>query len=454
MSGDVERVIGTWEGSFERVAHRETMAPLLQATAYASYGWVEAARRRARPRGEGPGVGRGARAAPLRRDPARRLRGRPRRGPAQGRGARRSCRCPRRAASRGAASPSLRRGLAALARAFAHTSRRGRRVASSPARPPPRRSCTGPCATPRPSSPSTAGAPATSRRCSRGAPAWPAASAFHEYHDELLAVASRASRANAHGRSMKRERCGRAALVICCGVTTRPSVAPAEALAGAPARVSTSTTRTTSARSSRPSSRGTSTCALAANGGDALDAAGARAHRRPGERHAHGPDEGQRAARAGLRPAPRRAAHPAHRLQRPRRPRRRGEPRPRLGLRAEAVGRRAAAADRPARLRGAPPRAREPAPGRRAASRQPQPARRRRGRAAHGRRAQAPGQLAGDGEGPRAGHRRRPAPTPTCCSTARPASARSSSPPPSTSAARASAAASSRRTSPRCRRSS
>ncbi|MGH7298543.1 MAG: hypothetical protein ACRELB_26625, partial [Polyangiaceae bacterium] len=44
MSGDVERVIGTWEGSFERVPHRETMAPLLQATAYASYGWVEAAR--------------------------------------------------------------------------------------------------------------------------------------------------------------------------------------------------------------------------------------------------------------------------------------------------------------------------------------------------------------------------------------------------------------------------
>jgi hypothetical protein len=45
MSGDVERVIGTWEGSIERVAHKETMAPLLQATAYASYGWVEAARR-------------------------------------------------------------------------------------------------------------------------------------------------------------------------------------------------------------------------------------------------------------------------------------------------------------------------------------------------------------------------------------------------------------------------
>src|SRR5271165_5076074 len=44
-SGDVERVIGTWAGSIDRIAHRETMAPLLQATAYAAYGWVEAARR-------------------------------------------------------------------------------------------------------------------------------------------------------------------------------------------------------------------------------------------------------------------------------------------------------------------------------------------------------------------------------------------------------------------------
>src|SRR5579871_4824008 len=45
MSGDVERVIGTWSGGIDRVAHRETMAPLLQATAYAAYGWAEASRR-------------------------------------------------------------------------------------------------------------------------------------------------------------------------------------------------------------------------------------------------------------------------------------------------------------------------------------------------------------------------------------------------------------------------
>src|SRR5580658_2330435 len=44
-SGDVERVIGTWSGSIERVANRETMGPLLYATAYAAYGRVEEARR-------------------------------------------------------------------------------------------------------------------------------------------------------------------------------------------------------------------------------------------------------------------------------------------------------------------------------------------------------------------------------------------------------------------------
>ena len=44
ISGDVKRVLGTWEGSVDRVMHAETMAPLMAATAYASYGWVEAAR--------------------------------------------------------------------------------------------------------------------------------------------------------------------------------------------------------------------------------------------------------------------------------------------------------------------------------------------------------------------------------------------------------------------------
>jgi hypothetical protein len=44
-SGDVERVLGSWEPSVDRVMYPETMAPLMAATAYAAYGWVEAARR-------------------------------------------------------------------------------------------------------------------------------------------------------------------------------------------------------------------------------------------------------------------------------------------------------------------------------------------------------------------------------------------------------------------------
>jgi hypothetical protein len=45
MSGDVKRVLGTWEGSIDRVMYPETMAPLMAATAYAAYGWIESARR-------------------------------------------------------------------------------------------------------------------------------------------------------------------------------------------------------------------------------------------------------------------------------------------------------------------------------------------------------------------------------------------------------------------------
>jgi len=45
LSGDVERVLGSWKGTVDRVAYPETMAPLMVATAYASYGWIEAARR-------------------------------------------------------------------------------------------------------------------------------------------------------------------------------------------------------------------------------------------------------------------------------------------------------------------------------------------------------------------------------------------------------------------------
>jgi hypothetical protein len=44
MSGDVERVLGTWESSIGQVMYPETMAPLMAATAYAAYGWIDASR--------------------------------------------------------------------------------------------------------------------------------------------------------------------------------------------------------------------------------------------------------------------------------------------------------------------------------------------------------------------------------------------------------------------------
>ena len=44
ISGDVKRVLGTWGSSIDRVMYPETMAPLMTATAYAAYGWIDAAR--------------------------------------------------------------------------------------------------------------------------------------------------------------------------------------------------------------------------------------------------------------------------------------------------------------------------------------------------------------------------------------------------------------------------
>jgi hypothetical protein len=44
LSGDVKAVLGTWQSTIERVMFPETMAPLMAATAYAAYGWVDAGR--------------------------------------------------------------------------------------------------------------------------------------------------------------------------------------------------------------------------------------------------------------------------------------------------------------------------------------------------------------------------------------------------------------------------
>jgi hypothetical protein len=43
-SGDVHGVLRAWQSTMDRVPHAETMAPLMIATAYASNGWIDAAR--------------------------------------------------------------------------------------------------------------------------------------------------------------------------------------------------------------------------------------------------------------------------------------------------------------------------------------------------------------------------------------------------------------------------
>ncbi len=45
ISGDVKQVLGTWAGSASRVMFPETMAPIMAATAYAAYGWMDEARK-------------------------------------------------------------------------------------------------------------------------------------------------------------------------------------------------------------------------------------------------------------------------------------------------------------------------------------------------------------------------------------------------------------------------
>jgi hypothetical protein len=44
LSGDVRTVLERWSPSLGRIPHRETMAPLMTATAFAAYGWVDEAR--------------------------------------------------------------------------------------------------------------------------------------------------------------------------------------------------------------------------------------------------------------------------------------------------------------------------------------------------------------------------------------------------------------------------
>ncbi|HTQ43064.1 MAG TPA: hypothetical protein VMI75_09945 [Polyangiaceae bacterium] len=187
-SGDVQRVIGTWTGSIDRIAHAETMAPLLHATAYAAYGWAEAGRQALGRAAKGPAweaaleqrlfvetlldAFEGERELAVRK--AETLEALP--VPAVGPFARRRI-------------TLLRRGIAALARAFAHESREGdaRALAKAAAASPlvhwAMRYAQAIVALDR-------GTPAEVPAILAHAPAWPAESAFHEYHQELLARAT------------------------------------------------------------------------------------------------------------------------------------------------------------------------------------------------------------------------------------------------------------------------
>jgi hypothetical protein len=186
-SGDVERVIGTWEGSIERVPHSETVAPLLKATAYASYGWIEAGRWALSRAVKGPAweaaleqrlfvetlldTFEGDREAAMRKAEALQTLPMPSSGPL--------------ARHRIAL---LRRGLAALARAFAHASREGdadllgKAAGASPLVHWAMRYAKAVVFVDR-------GRGRDVPALLAGAPQWPVQSAFHEYHTELLARA-------------------------------------------------------------------------------------------------------------------------------------------------------------------------------------------------------------------------------------------------------------------------
>lgn len=187
MSGDVERLISSWQGSVGATPQGNTMAPLVRATAYAAYGWTDAARRALDRASPGPAwdaaleqrmfvealldAFEGDRESAMTKAAALEAMPMSAGGPL----ARRRVHL-------------LRRGLAALTRAFAHASRGGDAGALAKAAK---------------ASPLVhwamryaAAIVAVDRGRSRdvalllsGAPAWPKESAFREYHDELLVQA-------------------------------------------------------------------------------------------------------------------------------------------------------------------------------------------------------------------------------------------------------------------------
>jgi hypothetical protein len=183
LSGDVRRVLGSWQGSLRRVTYPETMAPLMTATAYAAFGFIEGARTALERAARGPAwdaaveqrlfvealldVYEGERSSAMTKAEALERLPLPRAGFWMRRKV-----------------ALLRRGVGALARAFAHSSRGGdERLLLLAGR----------------SSPLVhwamrygravflvdAGRREEARALLSGAPAWPEESAFRAFHDEL-----------------------------------------------------------------------------------------------------------------------------------------------------------------------------------------------------------------------------------------------------------------------------
>jgi hypothetical protein len=187
LSGDIGRILRSWQGSLGRVTYPETMAPLMTATAYAAYGFIEEARGALDRAARGPAweaaveqrlmvealldVYEGERDLAISKAEAIERLPLPQTG----------FRMRRKIAV-------LRRGIGALARAFAHTSRpEDDGVLREASR----------------SSPLVhwamrygravvlvdAGKKGEARDLLEGAPSWPEQSAFRAFHDELLSAA-------------------------------------------------------------------------------------------------------------------------------------------------------------------------------------------------------------------------------------------------------------------------
>lgn len=187
-SGDITRVLGSWQASIRRITYPETMGPLMTATAYAAYGFIDSSRRALARAQKGPAwdaaveqrlfvealldVYVGDREAALTK--ASMLESLPL--PRSGFWMRRKI-------------ARLRQGVGALARAFAHASRgEDARVLRNAGR----------------SSPLVywamryaraviaidAGREGEARALLAGAPAWPEESAFRSFHDELASKVS------------------------------------------------------------------------------------------------------------------------------------------------------------------------------------------------------------------------------------------------------------------------